>query len=66
MDYYLKLIKYRGAGVREYWIVDPDKKTVLLYHFMDGEYVKPYLFSDDIPVGIYPGYSINLKKLIKY
>ena len=25
MDYYTKLFKYRTAGVREYWIVDPDK-----------------------------------------
>ena len=23
MDYVLKLLKYRNAGVREYWIVDP-------------------------------------------
>ena len=25
MDYYTKLFKYRTAGVREYWIVDPEK-----------------------------------------
>lgn len=28
MDYYTKLFKYRTAGVREYWIVDPVKKLV--------------------------------------
>lgn len=26
MDYMIKLFKYRSAGVREYWIVDPEKK----------------------------------------
>ena len=28
MDYYMKLFKYQTAGVREYWIVDPENKTV--------------------------------------
>lgn len=27
MDYGIKLFKYRMAGVREYWIVNPQKKT---------------------------------------
>lgn len=26
MDYFIKLFKYRTAGVHEYWIVDPAKK----------------------------------------
>ena len=28
MDYYKKLFKYRTAGVREYWVVDPDTSIV--------------------------------------
>ena len=28
MDYFTKLFKYRSAGVREYWIVDPEKSSV--------------------------------------
>ena len=31
MDYYTKLSLYRCFGVREYWIVDPMKQTVLVY-----------------------------------
>ncbi len=30
MDYGIKLFKYRTAGVREYWIVNPLKRTVLV------------------------------------
>lgn len=29
MDYFTKLFKYRTAGVREYWIVDPGKNLIL-------------------------------------
>lgn len=40
-DYFKKLFKYRSAGVREYWIVDPAKKAVNVYqleHETGGEY----------------------------
>ena len=33
MDYFTKLFKYRNAGVREYWIVDPEKKRITVYDF---------------------------------
>lgn len=62
MDYFTKLFKYRTAGVREYWIVDPDKSTVTVWNFQASDTVT-YSFSDNIPVGIYPGFTINLSKL---
>lgn len=62
MDYTTKLFKYRTAGVREYWIVDPDKNRVTVYTFGDDD-MNEYVFTDDIPVGIYPGFSINLSRL---
>lgn len=31
MDYLTKLFKYRTAGVREYWIVNPLKQTVQVF-----------------------------------
>ena len=33
MDYFTKLFKYRTAGVREYWIVDPMKQMIIVYRF---------------------------------
>lgn len=33
IDYGIKLFKYRSAGVREYWIVNPLKHTVTVYDF---------------------------------
>ena len=32
VDYLLKLLKYRSCGVKEYWIVDPEKDRVIVYN----------------------------------
>ena len=61
MDYLLKLFKYRTAGVREYWIINPEKRVVLVYTWNDGhESVDMYAFEDEIPSGIYPDLKIRL------
>lgn len=62
MDYYNKLFKYRTAGVKEYWIVDQERNLVTVYDFQNGS-ADNFTFSDDIPAGIYPGFSINLSSL---
>lgn len=38
-DMTIKLAKYQNAGVREYWIVDPVKKVLITYNFMDENYI---------------------------
>lgn len=63
MDYYIKLFKYRTAGVREYWIVNPATKRVMVYNFQ-GDDVGDYSFTENIPVSIYPGFTINLSTLL--
>lgn len=60
MDYYKKLFKYRTAGVREYWVVDPDRKIVTVYNF-EADTMEEYPFGEDVPVGIYEGFSIKIK-----
>lgn len=63
-DMILKLGKYQAAGVREYWIVDPDKKRVLVYDFAHDEYPAIYSFEDAVPVGIYEGKcQVDFKKI---
>ncbi|MCD8022992.1 MAG: Uma2 family endonuclease [Lachnospiraceae bacterium] len=54
-DRTLKLSKYKNAGVREYWLVDTEKKKVLVYHLENGDSFAIYGFSDAVPVGIYGG-----------
>lgn len=64
MDYLTKLLKYRTAGVREYWIVNPAQNTVTVYKFEPQEDCAQYSFEDDVPVGIYEGFAIKIGDLI--
>ncbi len=57
MDYYKKLFQYRTAGVREYWVADPDRKIVTVYNFGQDS-MEEYPFGAEVPVGIYEGFSI--------
>lgn len=59
MDYYKKLFKYRTAGVREYWIVDPEKDRIMVYNF-ERDMGEEYSFEADIPVGIFENFSIKV------
>ncbi len=54
-DRTLKLTKYKRAGVREYWIIDPDHKRVFVYDFEKEDGYRIYSFEDSVPVGIYGG-----------
>lgn len=54
-DLFIKLNKYKNAGVREYWMIDPDRKTVMTWDFENDDEVKMYGFRDRIPVAIYQG-----------
>ena len=48
-DYVIKLNKYASAGVKEYWIVDPDKKNTHVYSFLDGKFsLKDYDFDEPV------------------
>lgn len=54
-DSVIKLNKYLNAGVREYWMIDPVKKTVIVYDFAHDEYPMLYGFNAKVPVGIWDG-----------
>lgn len=60
MDYFIKLFKYRIAGVREYWIVNPMKQTVQVYIFNEKGNSMQFSFDDTIRVGIYENLYIRI------
>lgn len=64
MDYGIKLFKYRTAGVREYWIMNPATRIVNVYDFENDKGTRQYSFNDEIPVCIYPNFAIRISELL--
>jgi len=58
LDYNKKLFKYRTAGVREYWIVDPGNLRITVYNFEQDAF-EEYSFSDKVKAGIYDSFEID-------
>lgn len=52
-DMKIKLNKYRNAGVREYWMIDPKARQVLVYVFSREANPVIYGFDAKIPVNIF-------------
>lgn len=64
MDYGIKLFKYRTAGVREYWIINPSTHTVNVYDFENDAATTQYTFDDEIPVCIYRDLCIRISDFL--
>ena len=63
-DYNRKLDLYRERGVREYWILDPDKRSLTVYSFEESEFPKVHFFNEKVYVGIYGDkLCIDLKEI---
>ncbi|MDR2629921.1 MAG: Uma2 family endonuclease [Spirochaetaceae bacterium] len=63
-DRILKFQKYRQAGVREYWIVDGEEKSLTAYVLKNNEYVaSAYEDTDTAPVTVLPGLEIDLNTI---
>ena len=64
MDCGIKLFKYRSAGVREYWTINPRLRTINVYDFEYNEKTQQYGFDDEIPVSIYDDFVICISDLL--
>jgi Uma2 family endonuclease len=52
---------YREAGVREYWVVSTEPKTLVTYRFHEGEIIThAFGRADTAGAGIFPGLEIPL------
>lgn len=62
-DYIKKLSLYQEYKVKEYWIVNPIEKNILVYTLQDNGYAAPkiYTFNDKIKVNIFKDLEIDFK-----
>ncbi len=65
MDYSTKNALYANAGVREYWIVDPEKERTMVFYFEEDAAPAIYSFDQPVPVGIFEQLTITVKDLLK-
>lgn len=63
MDYYTKPSLYHAAGVREYWIVDPIKKVVIIYHMAHDDGPAIYPLTEKVNAHIYDNLTIDFSQL---
>ncbi len=64
MDDISKLSLYREAGVREYWICDPQRKRVLAYRFDTAAVMDTYAFTQTVPAMVFPGFEVNFGEIV--
>lgn len=62
-DYIRKLYYYQNHGVREYWIVDPRRKTVAVNYFERNIVSVPYPFDSIIKVNVCDDLFINFSEI---
>ena len=65
MDYSRKNTLYSDCGVREYWIVDPEKERTTVYRYEEDAAPVIFSFQQDITVGIYGDLNINISELLE-
>lgn len=64
-DYIRKLYYYKNYGVREYWIIDPQRKSIMVNYFERDLFNIPYTFDAVLKVNIYEDLYINFSDISK-
>lgn len=63
-DYIRKLYYYKNAGVREYWIVDPRTRKVIVYYLEQIDFqMMAYTFQDKVKVNLFEDLWIDFREL---
>ena len=58
---------YQEAGVREYWLISPQDRTVLVYSLINGQYAPSRLMTDGdvVASGTIAGFKVDLQNMFE-
>ena len=66
MDYYRKLTTYAEAGVREYWVIDISRRSIIVHRLEQSDIPEIHSFSDVIKVSVLEDFEIDFSKMVDY
>jgi len=63
----IKFELYEEAGVKEYWIIEPNQKMVMVYQLVKGKYQnhKPLIEDEKIKSPLFPELDFKVKEIFK-
>lgn len=61
-DYVKKLVLYEAAGMREYWIIDPQQRSITVYDLEHKTGPMLHSFSERVKAGIYEDLYIDFSE----
>ena len=66
-DMLKKLSLYANSGIREYWVIDTDHGSVIVYNLSVGDVlrVQQYAFGECIPSWFFEGLNVETERLIR-
>ncbi|HMR82070.1 MAG TPA: Uma2 family endonuclease [Niabella sp.] len=59
----IKFDLYEESGVKEYWLVQPEDRVILVYVLKDGKYtgLKPFTEDDEISSSLFPALKFRVR-----
>jgi Uma2 family endonuclease len=66
IEMHRKLRLYQDAGIKEYWVIDPEQKLIEAYRLNNGHY-EPYILriDDTLQSTLFPGLAIPVKTIFE-
>lgn len=64
LDYSIKNALYASSGVREYWVIDPERERTMVFFFEEDAAPTIYNFFQPVPVGIFKELSICISNFL--